>query len=96
MRFVAIGCCFLTLIGCKRESREVRRVPTVSDTLDHASADSALYPGGDTTHLIVHNPYEVNAYAISEGSASSFGTTAPVVTPMAAAAPNRPGVRRIV
>src|SRR5882762_9030387 len=67
MRFVAIGCCLLTLIGCKRESREVRPAPAISGTLGDANAESALYPGGDTTHLIVRNPYEGNAFAISEG-----------------------------
>ena len=67
MRYVAIGCCLLTLIACKRERRDVRPSPAVSGILGDAGAESALFPGGGTRQQEVRNPYEGNAYAISEG-----------------------------
>jgi cytochrome c oxidase cbb3-type subunit 3 len=67
MRYVAIGCCLLALIACRRESRDVRPSPAVSGILGDTGAESTLYPGGPTTHLNIRNPYEGNAYAISEG-----------------------------
>lgn len=67
MRYVAIGCCLLTLIACKRESHEVRPSPAVSGILGNAGAESSLRPGGAARQMDVQNPYEGNAYAISEG-----------------------------
>src|SRR5205823_2563199 len=65
--WAAIGCCFLTLIACKRERRDVRPSPAVAGILGDAGGESALYPGGSAPHVEVRNPYEGNAYAISEG-----------------------------
>src|SRR4051812_2027610 len=67
MRSVAIGCCLLSLIACERERRDVRPAPAVVGLAGDAAGESALHPGGDTTHQIVSNPYKGNAYAISEG-----------------------------
>jgi cytochrome c oxidase cbb3-type subunit 3 len=67
MRYVAVGCCLLTLIGCQRERREVRPAPAASGMLGDASAESTLHPGGESAHQNVRNPYEGNAYAIAEG-----------------------------
>ncbi len=66
MRYVAIGCCLLTLIACRRESHEVRPSPGVSGILGDAGGESTLYPGGATARLNIRNPYEGSAYAISE------------------------------
>src|SRR3954452_13023448 len=67
MRYVAIACCLLTMVACKRESREVRALPAVSGILGDAGAESVLFPGGGTPPQELVNPYEGNAYAISEG-----------------------------
>jgi cytochrome c oxidase cbb3-type subunit 3 len=67
MRFVAVGCCLLTLIACKRETREVRPSPAFSGFHGDAGAQSTLFPGSGSPTQQVRNPYEGNAYAISEG-----------------------------
>jgi cytochrome c oxidase cbb3-type subunit 3 len=67
MRYVAIGCCLLALIGCKRETRDPRPSPAVSGLLGNAGAQSDLHPGGNTAYQNVRDPYEGNAYAISQG-----------------------------
>jgi cytochrome c oxidase cbb3-type subunit III len=65
MRYAAIGCCLLTLTACQRERREERPAPATSGIL--GDAGSAIYPGGGAKVPNVRNPYEGNAYAISEG-----------------------------
>jgi cytochrome c oxidase cbb3-type subunit 3 len=67
MRYVAIGCCLLTLIACNREKRETRPSPAVTGLLGNAGSETAISPSGATTVVNVRNPYEGNAYAISEG-----------------------------
>jgi cytochrome c oxidase cbb3-type subunit 3 len=67
MRYVAVGCCLLALIACKRESREVRPRPAIVTVMGDTAAESALFPGGSNPPQTVNNPYEGNAYAISEG-----------------------------
>jgi cytochrome c oxidase cbb3-type subunit 3 len=67
MRYLAVGCCLLALTACKRETRNVRPSPAISGMLGDAGGESALHPGGDINHQNVSNPYEGNAYAISEG-----------------------------
>jgi cytochrome c oxidase cbb3-type subunit 3 len=68
---LAACCSVLTLTGCKRETRELRPSPAASSILGDVAAESALHPGSEstqnTTNLNVVNPYEGNAYAISEG-----------------------------
>ena len=67
----ALGCCLLALMACKREIRELRPSPAALGILGDAGVQSALHPGSDapknTTPVNVVNPYEGNAYAISEG-----------------------------
>jgi cytochrome c oxidase cbb3-type subunit 3 len=67
MRSVAIGCCLLTLIACQREQRDPRPSPAISGILGDAAGESTLLPGGISAPRSVLNPYEGNAYAISEG-----------------------------
>jgi cytochrome c oxidase cbb3-type subunit 3 len=67
MRRAVIGCCFLTLIGCERERREVRPSPATSELLGDSGAESILHPGGETAPQQLKNPYAGEAYAIAEG-----------------------------
>ena len=64
---VAIGLCAMQLVGCDREQRRLRESPA-SFTPPGVVRVSPLQPGTaiDTTHHVA-NPYENNAYAISEG-----------------------------
>src|ERR1700761_3505601 len=57
MRYAAIGFCLLTLIGCKREARDVRPSPAISGTLGDAAAESVLNPGGVMAREDIRNPY---------------------------------------
>jgi cytochrome c oxidase cbb3-type subunit 3 len=67
MRYGAVACCFLSLMACQRERRDVRPSPAVAGVLGDAGAESTLHPGGERVRQVVRNPYEGNAYAISEG-----------------------------
>ena len=67
MRYLAVGYCLLWLSACKQESRELRPAPAVARTVGEAAAESTLRPGGQAVQQNVGNPYEGNAYAISEG-----------------------------
>src|ERR1051326_3544105 len=65
---LAAGCCVVFLTGCKRESRELRPTPAMTGLLNDMGGESALRPGGNSiAHQEISNPYEGNAYAISEG-----------------------------
>ena len=67
MRFVAAGCCFLALIACQRERRDLRPAPAREAVFEDAARISELRPGGAQAQLVVSNPYQGSAYAISEG-----------------------------
>jgi cytochrome c oxidase cbb3-type subunit 3 len=67
MRYIAIGCCLLALSACKREQRDVRPAPAVSGIPGASASESTLRPAGGAATQNVGNPYEGNAYAISEG-----------------------------
>ena len=55
----------LALGACKRETRQLREIPPASTTL--AVAISDLHPGGGNPPAPAKTPYELNAYALSEG-----------------------------
>ena len=67
MRYVAIGCCLLALTACKREQRDVRPAPAITGILGDSASESTLRPAGGSVTQNIRNPYEGNAYAISEG-----------------------------
>ena len=67
MRFVAAGCCLLALIACQRERRDLRPAPAGAAVFGDAARLSQLQPGGAQSQPLVANPYQGNAYAISEG-----------------------------
>jgi cytochrome c oxidase cbb3-type subunit III len=54
------------LIGCKREERRFRETPP-SATADNTVTLSSLQPGPSVIEAGMRNPYEDNAYAVSEG-----------------------------
>jgi cytochrome c oxidase cbb3-type subunit III len=59
---------FLVLVlgGCEREERRFREMPpTITST--GTVAMSPLQPGSTTPDIDVRNPYEANAWAVSEG-----------------------------
>lgn len=58
---------FLALTACQREKRDVRPAPVQAAVFDDAARESPLQPGGPRQLVSVSNPYEGNAYAISEG-----------------------------
>lgn len=64
---VAGVCCLLITAACQRERRDVRPVPTRLVILGNAASESLLKPGGAQTVNTPVNPYEGNAYGISEG-----------------------------
>ena len=51
--------------GCKRETRDFREIPPASTTFGVAVSD--LHPGGGNPPAPAKTPYEMNAYALSEG-----------------------------
>jgi len=67
MRLVAAGCCFLALIACKREQRDLRPAPARLAVFGDALRQSDLQPGGPQPQPTVRNPDEGSAFAISEG-----------------------------
>ncbi len=66
-RIVATSFCILALAACRREKREVRPTPADLIVFSSAARESTLQPGGSKAAPVVNNPYEGNAYAISEG-----------------------------
>jgi cytochrome c oxidase cbb3-type subunit 3 len=67
MRILAAAICILALTSCKRETRELRPAPTRVLVFGDAARQSELQPGGRQSQPNVTNPYQGNAYAISEG-----------------------------
>lgn len=67
------ACCFgvVILLGslpaCSREKRDSRPSPARVAVYGNAARESDLAPGGAQSQQQVGNPYENNAYAISEG-----------------------------
>ena len=57
----------LVATSCQREARELRPAPTRLALFADAARESDLQPGGPQSQPQVPNPYEGNAYAISEG-----------------------------
>jgi cytochrome c oxidase cbb3-type subunit 3 len=66
-RIAAAGLCIVALSACQRESRNVRPAPASTAVFDTAAFQSDLRPGGSKPATPVANPYQGNAYAISEG-----------------------------
>jgi cytochrome c oxidase cbb3-type subunit 3 len=63
----AAGFCILALTACSREKRDLRPAPARVIIFADAARESELQPGGAKTEPQVANPYDGNAYAISEG-----------------------------
>lgn len=59
-------CCSMLLAGCNREYRDLRPDPP-HDAIAEAARESELQPGVALPTPAVKNPYDGNAYAISEG-----------------------------
>jgi cytochrome c oxidase cbb3-type subunit 3 len=55
----------LALAACRREERDFREIPPASATIGVAVSD--LHPGGGNPPAPAQTPYEMNAYAMSEG-----------------------------
>ena len=87
MRDIAAACfCFLALTGCQREKREMRPAPGRVAVFSDAARQSELQPGGKQSEPAAGNPYQGNAYSISEGQRLySTGITAQDATQMAEA-----------
>src|SRR4051812_42663241 len=67
IRYLATGCCIFGLATCQRESRDLRPAPPLAALMGNVASESAIHPGGGTPPQELVNPYEGNAYAISEG-----------------------------
>jgi cytochrome c oxidase cbb3-type subunit III len=67
MRIIASFCILAALTACQREKRDVRPAPVRAAIFGDAARQSPLEPGGPQPHVTAVNPYEGNAYAISEG-----------------------------
>ncbi len=59
--------CLLALSGCQQQRRELRPAPVRLAIFSDAARESPLQPGGASSEPQVVNPYNANAYAISEG-----------------------------
>ncbi|MDB5824062.1 MAG: cytochrome [Herminiimonas sp.] len=59
-------CAGILLVGCKREERQLQTPPTGSAVMS-ASRMGDLEPGQPQPRQQVKNPYEDNAYAVSQG-----------------------------
>jgi len=57
----------LTIVSCKREARTLKVEPERRDVVLAAAPESDIHPGGSVPLAKPANPYEGNAYAISEG-----------------------------
>ena len=64
-RLAAVVIAVAALSACKRESRAFREIPPASMANDVAVSD--LHPGGGNPPAPAKTPYELNAYALSEG-----------------------------
>ncbi len=67
MRTAVFIVCILALTGCNRERRDLRPQPTRLILYSAAARESELVPGGAKMQPQASNPYQGNAYAISEG-----------------------------
>jgi cytochrome c oxidase cbb3-type subunit 3 len=67
MRILAGVICFIALISCREEQRDLRPAPARLAIYSDAARESTLQPGGAQTQPNVVNPYAGRAYAISEG-----------------------------
>jgi cytochrome c oxidase cbb3-type subunit III len=56
----------LALVACEREERRFRETPPTATALTAVTL-SDLQPGPRTKQVVLRNPYDGNAYAISEG-----------------------------
>lgn len=64
-RFLSVT--FLMLAACSREMRELRPSPGRLAVFADAARESSLIPGGSQPAVSANNPYQDNAFAISEG-----------------------------
>jgi cytochrome c oxidase cbb3-type subunit 3 len=64
---VAAICCVLLAASCQREKRYLRPAPTRVVVMGAGARESQLEPGGPQMSEQPVNPFEGNAYAISEG-----------------------------
>ena len=63
----ALVCAIVALSSCQREKRDLRPAPARLVVYDGAARESPLRPGGPKPEFVASNPYNANAYAISEG-----------------------------
>jgi cytochrome c oxidase cbb3-type subunit 3 len=60
--------CFLLLLSCQREKRDLRPSPTRLAIYENAASESSLRPGGPIVpQPVVTNPSNSSGYEISEG-----------------------------
>jgi len=65
--FLLAGACLIFTSSCSREEKNVRPFPTRLAVYGDAARQSELQPGGTQPVSNAKNPFEGNAYAISEG-----------------------------
>jgi cytochrome c oxidase cbb3-type subunit III len=63
---LAVSMALIAVVGCKREERRFRETPPAA-TAANAITMSSLQPGPSVIEAQMRNPYEDNAYAVSEG-----------------------------
>ena len=66
MNQIGLLVCVISLASCNRERRDLRQTPPAR-TIVQAAAESTLQPGGPLPRPNVSNPFQGNAYGISEG-----------------------------
>lgn len=66
LELTLICCAALSLAACKREERRFSEPPAAAQTIESVSL-SDLHPGNASMPPNIANPYEGNAFAVSEG-----------------------------
>jgi cytochrome c oxidase cbb3-type subunit 3 len=65
-KVLVVALILASVVGCKREQRRFRESPPAA-TASNAVVMSGLQPGPGVIEAAMRNPYEDNAYAVSEG-----------------------------
>jgi cytochrome c oxidase cbb3-type subunit 3 len=67
LRHLALAGVIAGVLACDREDRRFRELPPTGTVVGNLSLDEHLQPGVPRPDVTIMNPYDGNAYALSEG-----------------------------
>jgi cytochrome c oxidase cbb3-type subunit 3 len=67
LRVITVAAAAAISVSCQRERRDWRTSPSQRPVIETAARQSDLQPGGPLPAQVVNDPYNGNAYSISEG-----------------------------